>query len=184
LAEFPLEHYSEAEQPSAPTGATNQKIKDFLSKKVETAYTVEDNGKAYAIQVAVDAKPSTYKAVANKKSEWLKNGWDWFILPGRREFEICVKQKFAFVFSYEGRDNVWCYFSEIKGNDPNIKTEDGTYFIAYRVLKQMQLSREQRLTLRAKPFSIDLIGWKNPFCFRLIGKANTVAIKDFLRLKS
>lgn len=67
LAEFPLEHYREAERPKAPNGAGNKEINDFFSKK-DTARSIRaGNGKTYGVGLYNDASPATYKAIENQK---------------------------------------------------------------------------------------------------------------------
>jgi len=111
LSEFPLEHYREAKLLKTSTNDTHQTIKNFFNKKSERKIQVADSGKAYAVGLYVDAKPPTIKAINNQKSEWLKNRWDWFVASTLLEFKACHNQRYIFVFSKEGRNDVYCYYS-------------------------------------------------------------------------
>jgi HKD family nuclease len=184
LTEFPLQHYKEAERPIAPAGGTHKEIIDFFNKKTTSVNSIESNGKSYAICLDAGVSNSTYQAIEKQKNEWVKNKWDWFILPTKQDFESCIKQKYAFVFIKEGKNNVHLYLSEIVANDSNIKTVDGHYFIAYKILKHQPLMREHLLALRKASFKIDLIGRNDPFYYRVLSENQTSALKKELSLNA
>lgn len=180
LAELPLKHYREIKQLNAPAGDTHPDITAFFRQKILHTLEDNDNGRTYAIGLYEDLKPSTHQAIANQKSEWLKNKWDWFILPTRREFEICRKHQFFFVFSKEGKGKVSCYYSEKKGETENIITDDGKYFIAYKPIRYKKLQRKHLEALREMPFNIDFIGWKDRFDGRALSRNRASGIIELL----
>jgi HKD family nuclease len=184
LTEFPLQHYKEAERPKSPSGAGNKEINDFFNQKDSTKLIRAGNGKTYAVGLYTDASPATYKAIENQKGEWVKSGWDWFVLPTRRLHDTCAQCSSVFVFSKEGKDKVYCRYSDIVDDDPNIVTPDGNYFIAHKPVKCIKLTRKHREALREPPLGIDLIGWKEPFYNRALRKAQVAAIKELLGINN
>jgi HKD family nuclease len=180
LEEFPLKHYREAEQPEFVNGDNNKEVNNFFNRKVTSKDIRVRNGKTYAVGLYNDASPATCKAIENKKSDWLKSGFDWFVLPTRRIFDTCASCSTLFVFSKEGKDKVYCWYSDMVDDDPNIETPDGKYFIAYKPIKRIELTRLQKEKLREAPVGIDLIGWKNPFYCKVLGKKQLASINKII----
>lgn len=184
LAEFPLSKYKERPRAKMAPIPSDPAVKAFFKKKRQATVAMlkQAPSSSFTVQLISDASALTYTIVEKQKSEWDRRGWGWFVLTTNQAFQQAIKQPVIFVFSREGRGKMLCWYARVMDSDGTLKTPDGKYFIAYKILKGRLLTRRQMELLRKEPVQIDLIGYKNALETKVLSKTKVNYIMKLLRL--
>jgi len=183
LGSFPIEHYEEYRPENELKGKLHLSIQNFFNQKIEQKYDVVTSDKTFAVYARHDIKESTRKAIRNQKPQWFENKWDYFVLSSNTHYKQCLKTTKLLIFSWQSKKNITAFITERKDDCNSIHTEDGKYFIAYKIVKEKKLNEEQIQKFKSKPFFIDLTGWKKPLTAKTLGKVHMQKIKEFLKIE-
>ncbi len=181
LAEFPLKHYKETELPKSLAGGIHHQIKDFFDQKAVHSFRLKlASDKLYAITVEQKVKAATRKEIQGKKSGWFAEGWEFLVLRTLVEYQQCINLSHLLFFDKRGHSTVTAELIERMDEAEGIETPDGKYFIAYKVVKQKHLSRDDFDQLKSPRFKIDLLARNNKFSGKMLGKKQAVEIRKIL----
>jgi len=170
ISTFPIDLYPQAQHKKLQP-KLHKDFDKFFSKKSEIAQEKRrKNDNAVVFYLTHNLKTSTYKKLYGYNSDWEKSKVVFFVCNGKSYFQYCLaSQKLLLIFRESRNGFTYCW-AVVSDSCEEIKTDDGKYFIAYKIMgkvKQITIKQQEELL---DNFDINLRAVKNQFYSKVLRK--------------
>lgn len=170
ISKFPIDFYPTIIKENSSIKLPKE-FNDFFTQTIDSGeIEINETENAIVFYLTDDIKASSYKKIFGYNSTWEKNNIPFLVCNGKSSFQNCLKIKKLLIITRAKRNEFSYYWANVTDSCDEVNTDDGKYFIAYKVIgkeKRLSFLHQENLVTN---FNINLKAVKHRFINKVLRK--------------